>query len=85
MPWDAALRALTLAPAQLWGIADRYGTIEAGREADLVIWSGDPFELLTSAERVFVKGREVPPETRQRELLRRYRTLDDRLPPAYRP
>ena len=85
MPWDAALRAVTLAPAQVWGIADRYGTIERGKDADLVVWSGDPFELLTSAEHVFINGREVPPDTRQRELLRRYRKVGEPLPPAYRP
>jgi imidazolonepropionase-like amidohydrolase len=85
MPWAAALRAVTLAPAQVWGIADRYGTIERGKEADLVVWSGDPFELLTSAEHVFINGREVPPDTRQRELLQRYRKVGEPLPPAYRP
>ncbi len=85
MPWDAALRALTLGPAEVWGIADRYGTIEKGKDADLVVWSGDPFELLTSAEHVFINGREVPPDTRQRELLRRYRKVGEPLPPAYRP
>ncbi|MGH2670976.1 MAG: amidohydrolase family protein, partial [bacterium] len=86
MPWEAALEALTRAPAKVWGTADRYGTLEAGKEADVVVWSGDPFELLTSAERVFVKGREVPPDTRQRELLQRYRTVGERpVPAAYRP
>ena len=84
MPWDAALRALTVAPAELWGIGERYGSLEPGRVADLVVWSGDPFELLTSAEHVFIDGREVPAETRQRELLERYRSLDEPLPPAYR-
>jgi imidazolonepropionase-like amidohydrolase len=84
MPWDAALRALTLAPAEVWGIAGRYGTLAVGKEGDLVVWSGDPFELLTSAEHVFIKGREVPPDTRQRELLERYRDLSQPLPPAYR-
>src|SRR6185503_17770984 len=85
MPWEAALRALTVVPAQVWGIADRYGTIEVGKDADLVVWSGDPFELLTSAEHVFIAGREVPPDTRQRELLQRYRKVGEALPPAYRP
>ena len=85
MPWDAALRALTAAPAQVWGIADRFGTLEVGKDGDLVVWSGDPFELLTSAEHVFIKGQEVPPDTRQRELLQRYRKVGEPLPPAYRP
>ena len=73
---DAALRAVTLAPAQIWGIAGTTGSLEAGKDADVVIWSGDPFELTTSAERVFIKGREVPKETRQSELLKKYRTID---------
>lgn len=85
MPWEAALRALTVVPARVWGIGDRYGTLEPGKVADLVIWSGDPFELLTTAEHVFIDGREVPSDTRQRELLERYRRLDEAMPPAYRP
>jgi imidazolonepropionase-like amidohydrolase len=71
----AALEAVTLAPARLWGVADRYGSLEAGKDADVVVWSGDPFELTTSAEHVFIRGREMPKETRQRQLLERYRDL----------
>ncbi|MEX2284595.1 MAG: amidohydrolase family protein [Gemmatimonadota bacterium] len=78
MPHEAALRAVTLGPAQLWGIADRYGSIEPGKDADLVIWSGDPFELSTTVDRVFIRGVEMPKETRQTELLMRYRTLPGR-------
>jgi len=85
MPYDAALRAVTLTPAQVWGIADRYGSIEVGKDADVVVWSGDPFELSTTAERVFIRGVSMPMETRQNDLLRRYRQLDGAgLPPAYR-
>ncbi len=72
---DTALKAVTLVPAQLWGVADRVGSLEAGKDADVVVWSGDPFELMTRAEHVFIRGREVPQETRQRELLNRYRDL----------
>lgn len=85
MSWDAALAAVTAVPARIWGIADRYGTLEPGKAADLVVWSGDPFELSTTAEHVFLDGREVPSDTRQRDLLERYRRLDGELPPAYRP
>ncbi|MGH7470295.1 MAG: amidohydrolase family protein, partial [Longimicrobiales bacterium] len=56
MPHEAALRAVTLEPARVWGIADRYGSIEPGKDADLVVWSGDPFELTTLVERVFIRG-----------------------------
>ncbi len=78
MDWDAALRAVTLAPAQAFGIDDRYGTLEAGKVADVVIWSGDPFEFSTGVEAVFIRGREIPLVSRQTELLERYR----RLPPT---
>jgi imidazolonepropionase-like amidohydrolase len=75
MDRDAALQAVTLTPARLWGVADRVGSLEPGKDADLVIWSGDPFEVTAGAERVFIKGVEVPQETRQRALLKKYRTL----------
>jgi len=75
MARDAALQAVTLTPARLWGVADRIGSIEVGKDADVVIWSGDPFELTTGADRVFIKGVEVPKDTRQKALLAKYRTL----------
>lgn len=75
MDRDAALRAVTLTPAQIWGVADRLGSLEVGKDADVVIWSGDPFELTTGAERVFIKGREMPRDTRQTQLLEKYRKL----------
>ncbi|MGQ0813552.1 MAG: amidohydrolase family protein [Gemmatimonadota bacterium] len=83
MPFDAALRAVTINPARLWGIADSYGTLEAGKDADVVIWSGDPFELTTTVDHVFINGREISKETRQESLLRRYRTVGSEMPPAY--
>ncbi len=83
MPFDAALRAVTLAPARLWGVANRYGSIEAGKDADVVVWSGDPFELTTVAEHVFINGREVEDHTRQRALFERYRRVGGAMPEAY--
>ena len=41
----------------------------------MVVWSGDPFELTTSAEHVFIKGVEVPRDSRQKQLLERYRDV----------
>jgi imidazolonepropionase-like amidohydrolase len=72
---EAALQAVTLEPARVWGVADRLGSLDVGKDADVVVWSGDPFELTTGAERVFISGREVPRETRQRQLLEKYRVL----------
>jgi imidazolonepropionase-like amidohydrolase len=83
MPYDAALRAITLGPARLWGIADRYGALEVGKDADVVVWSGDPLELTTVVEHVFINGRAMPDETRQRALFNRYRRLGGAMPEAY--
>ena len=75
MTWDDALRAVTLAPAEFFGAADRVGSLKPGLEGNVVIWSGDPFEFTTRAERVFVRGREYNEKTRQDQLIERYRTL----------
>jgi imidazolonepropionase-like amidohydrolase len=72
---SAALQAVTLNAARTWDIADRTGSLEPGKDADLVIWTGDPFELTTSAERVFIRGTEMPRSTRQKALLAKYRTI----------
>jgi imidazolonepropionase-like amidohydrolase len=84
MPYDAALAAITSVPARIWGADSMIGALAPGRRADLVVWSGDPFELLTRAEHVFIGGREMPPDNRQRQLLARYRTLGDSIPAQYR-
>ena len=54
-----ALRMITLNAAKQLGIDKRVGSIEVGKDADLVIWSGDPFELSTAADHVFIKGVEI--------------------------
>jgi imidazolonepropionase-like amidohydrolase len=72
---DAALRAVTLEPTRVWGVGDRLGSLEAGKDADVVVWSGDPFELTTGPERVFIAGREMPRDTRQRQLFEKYRLI----------
>jgi imidazolonepropionase-like amidohydrolase len=74
MDHDAALRAVTETPAEAFGMKG-YGRLEPGAIANVVVWSGDPLETGTHVERVFVRGREEPLETRQTLLLRRYRTL----------
>jgi len=56
---DTALRALTINPATIIGIDDRLGTIEPGKDADLVIWSGDPLDVLSRVERAFMDGTEI--------------------------
>jgi imidazolonepropionase-like amidohydrolase len=54
-----ALRAVTVNPARIIGCADRIGSLSVGKDADLVIWSGDPLDVMSRAERAFVDGREI--------------------------
>ncbi|MFY9823009.1 MAG: amidohydrolase family protein [Thermoanaerobaculia bacterium] len=84
LPWDAALEAITTAPARIWGIADHYGSLEPGKDADVVIWNGDPLELSTFADAVFIRGKEMPMTSRQTELRDRYKDLGGSVPLAYR-
>ncbi|HEX5439022.1 MAG TPA: amidohydrolase family protein [Gemmatimonadaceae bacterium] len=79
MSWDDALRAITLAPAQVFGVADRVGSLAPGREANVVVWSGDPFEFSTTADDVFIRGNRVTGKSRRELLVERYKTL----PPNY--
>lgn len=79
MSHDAALRAVTLTPAELFGVADRVGSLQAGRDANVVVWSGDPFEFATRVEHVYIRGQEVMEPSRQDMLTNRYKTL----PPKY--
>ena len=80
MEWNAALRSITLTPAETFGVADRVGSLAPGRMADIVIWSGDPLEFASQPERVFVRGREIRQPSRQDLLEERYKTM----PPNYR-
>ncbi len=79
MSWDDALRSITLSTAEAAGVADRYGSLEAGKVANVVVWTGDPLEFSSRVEHLFIRGKEIPLVSRQTELLDRYRTL----PPRY--
>ena len=79
MPWEEALRSVTLAAAEAALVGDRYGSLDTGKVANVVVWSGDPLELSSRVEHLFIRGRAVPLVSRQTELLERYR----RLPPTY--
>jgi imidazolonepropionase-like amidohydrolase len=83
LPWEAALAAMTTVPARIWGLADRYGTLEPGKDADVVIWDGDPLEITTYPDAVFIRGQAIPMENRQTRLRDRYKDLNQPLPPAY--
>lgn len=76
LPREKALAAVTRTPAEIFGL--QAGVIARGRNADLVVWSGDPLELTTNPVSVWIDGKEIPLRSRQTQLLERYRTL----PPA---
>ena len=72
LPSEAALAALTRNAAEIFGVADRNGSLARGRPADLVLWSGDPLEVTTLADRVFIAGQSQPMQSRQTLLRDRY-------------
>lgn len=72
LPYAAALEAITSAPARIFGVDGLVGSIGAGKDADLVIWNGDPLEPLTQPVAIFIRGTEQPLTSRQLDLARRY-------------
>ena len=69
---DAAIRALTVDAAQILGVADRVGTIEPGKDANLFIATGDPLEIKTQVTRVVIKGRDVGLQNKHLALYEMY-------------
>ncbi len=59
LPKEEALKAVTINPARILGIADRYGSLEPGKYADMVLWSGDPLDIMSRVEQVFIHGQPV--------------------------
>ncbi len=85
LPHDAAIAALTINPAEMFDLDSQIGSLEAGKIADVVIWEGDPLELNTQPEVVFINGQRQDLGNRQQMLSDRYRDLSrSNLPHAYR-
>ena len=84
LPYAEALKAITLNPARIYGVDDRFGSLETGKDGDIVIWGGDPFEPLTQPTHVVIRGVEQPMTSRQLQLRDRYMPRNAPLPPAYR-
>ncbi|MBA3050915.1 amidohydrolase family protein [Brevundimonas sp.] len=84
LPYDAAIEAITVNPARIFGMAGQFGELRPGAAADVVIWSGDPLEPLSNAETIFIGGAEQAPTSRQFLLRDRYRDGGEgAMPPAY--
>jgi imidazolonepropionase-like amidohydrolase len=73
LPHDEALKAVMLNAAQIFGLADRVGTIEAGKLANLIVTDGDPLEIKTQLRYLFIKGQLTSTDNRHRQLYEQYR------------
>ena len=82
MEWAQAFAAVTSVPARIYGRTD-LGVLGPNATADVVIWDGDPLELMSSPDAVFIAGVETPMESRQTKLRDRYLNLDEPLPQVY--
>lgn len=79
-----ALAAITRVPAEIFGLGNELGTLEPGKRADVVVWSGDPIDLAAAPTAVFIDGRPVALESRQTKLRDRYNPLrQDGMPKQY--
>jgi imidazolonepropionase-like amidohydrolase len=73
LPHDEALRAVTIYPAQILGIEDQFGTIEPGKIANLIVTTGDPLDIPTEVRYLFIKGKLIDTDNKQRQLYEKYR------------
>lgn len=65
LPYDEALRAITLNAAEIWGVADKLGSLDVGKTANVVVANGDPLDVKTDVKQVYIEGRAVPMTSRQ--------------------
>ncbi len=72
LPYDEALKAITINPAEIWGVAEKLGSLDAGKSANVVVANGDPLDVKTDVKRVFIEGREIPMTDRQTRLRDEY-------------
>jgi imidazolonepropionase-like amidohydrolase len=72
LPYDEALKAVTINGAEIWGAAGKVGSVEKGKLADLIVTDGDPLEIQTQVKHLFIKGKEVALVNRQTRLNDKY-------------
>jgi imidazolonepropionase-like amidohydrolase len=75
LSWVQAMQAITVIPARIFGVEAQVGTLEAGKQADVVVWDGDPLELASAPTAVLINGVEQSLESRQTHLRDRYKDL----------
>ncbi len=72
LPYDEALKAVTLNPAEMWGVADKLGSLDVGKTANVVVSTGDPLDVASDVKQVYIEGKAVPMTDRQTLLRDRY-------------
>src|SRR5271170_7693377 len=72
LPYDEALKAITLNAAEIWGVAGQLGSLDVGKTANVVVANGDPLDVKTDVKQVFIAGREIPMTDRQVRLRDEY-------------
>ena len=72
LPYDEALKAITLNAAEIWGVADQLGSLDVGKTANVVVANGDPLDVKTDVKQVFIQGRAIPMTSRQTQLRDEY-------------
>ncbi len=72
LPYDEALKAITLNAAEIWGVADKLGSLDVGKTANVVVANGDPLDMKTDVKQVFIDGQEIPMNSRQTRLRDEY-------------
>ena len=72
LPYDEALKAVTIYPAEIFGLADQVGTLETGKIANVIVTNGDPLELTTDVKYLFIKGQPTSLDNKQLDLYNKY-------------
>jgi len=72
LPYDEALKAVTIYPAEIFGVADQVGTLETGKLANIIVTNGDPLEITTDVKFLFIKGQQTSMDNRHQRLYEKY-------------
>jgi imidazolonepropionase-like amidohydrolase len=80
LSYDEALKAITLNPAEMFGLGDKLGSLDVGKTANVVVANGDPLDVRTSVKQVFIDGNSVPMVNRQTKLRDEYMPLATKKP-----
>jgi imidazolonepropionase-like amidohydrolase len=77
-PYDEAMKAITLNPAEMFGVGDKFGSLDVGKVAHVIVANGDPLDVRTSVKQVFIDGVAIPMDSRQTRLRDQYAPLTRR-------